>query len=82
MLDRQTATIKRAQELTREAEHNYDGPKLTMREARQLENLPSTTTMPQQGNASVNRVHERNPSYESLMDDVFAEINKEAGQCN
>jgi len=81
-IDRQAAVNKRAVELTREAEREYEGPRLTAREARLLETMPKKSILPPPDNTNHGDVTERNPGYESLMNQVFAEIDKEAGECN
>lgn len=80
--EQQAAVSQRALELTREAERNYDGPRISMHEARQLEGLPIASISPPKDDSTRVHIAESNPSYESLMNQVFAEFNKEADEWN
>lgn len=81
-MEAQLLLRKQAIEQTAAADAAYEGPKPTSREARLLETLSltgsaSTTTATAPSNMAV---VESDPAYDTLMDEVFATMNREAGQ--
>ena len=78
-LEKQDALRKRAVELTNEADATYVGPKPNIHETRILEKLASSASLPAQTSSEENSAANDNASYEALMDDVFASLNREEG---
>lgn len=81
-IERQTAVNKRAIELTREAEREYEGPILNAHEARMLETMAGNAIPEPSESAQSASVSWHNPVYGALMDRVFADLDKEGGECN
>lgn len=75
-MDANAQLRKRAVALTKDAEAAYEGLKPNFREARVLENLLTTGQSDTANSVLVASDAEDNVDYESLMDEVFASINK------
>lgn len=71
----------RAIALTAEAEASYSGPKPTVREVRFLEQSAKASAIKPVDAPTKVQLTADYGTYQELMDEIFAEINKEAGPC-